>query len=130
MNGINLMGLVIQIIIGIIIVAPILWLVGRSMVGKEKAKFTDAIWIVALGIIINAIFGTLVHGLLGFIVTLIIWLALIRHFFDTGWLKALLMAIVLVVVMVIIGMVIIGLILAALGIAMLAGFGTITGLMG
>lgn len=125
MNGINLIGLVIQIIIGIIIVAPILWLVGRSMVGKAKAKFTDAIWIVALGIIINAILGTLVHGLLGFIVTLIIWLALIRHFFDTGWLKALLMAIVLVVVMVIIG-----LILAALGIAMLAGFGTITDLMG
>jgi hypothetical protein len=125
MNGINLTGLIIQIIIGIIIVAPILWLVGRSMVGKEKAKFTDAIWIVALGIIINAILGTWVHGLLGFIVTLIIWLALIRHFFDTGWLKALLIAIVLVVVMVIIGI-----ILAALGIAMLAGFGSITGLMG
>jgi hypothetical protein len=125
MNGLNLMGIIIQIIIGIIIVAPILWFVGRSMVGKEKAKFTDAIWIVALGIIINAILGTWVNGLLGFIVTLIVWLALIRHFFDTVWLKALLIAIVLVVVMVIIG-----LILAALGIAMLAGFGTIPGLMG
>jgi hypothetical protein len=120
MNGINLMGIIIQIIIGIIIVAPILWLIGKSMVGKEKAKFTDAIWIVALGIIINAILGTWVHGLLGFIVTLIVWLALIRHFFDTGWLKALLIAIVLVVVMVIIG-----LILAALGIAALAGFGKV-----
>jgi hypothetical protein len=123
MNGINLMGIIIQIIIGIIIVAPILWLIGRSMVGKEKAKFTDAIWIVALGIIINAILGTWVHGLLGLIVTLIVWVALIRHFFDTGWLKALLIAIVLVVVIVIIG-----LILAALGIAALAGFGK--GLMG
>lgn len=125
MNDMNLMGLIIQIIVGIIIVAPILWLVGRSMVGKAKAKITDAIWIVALGIIINAILGTLVHGLAGFIVTLIVWIALIRHFFDTGWLKALLMAIVLVVVLVIIGI-----ILAALGIAMLAGFGSITGLMG
>jgi hypothetical protein len=123
MNGINLMGIIIQIIIGIIIVAPILWLIGRSMVGKEKAKFTDAIWIVALGIIINAMLGTWVHGLLGLIVTLIVWVALIRHFFDTGWLKALLIAIVLVVVIVIIG-----LILAALGIAALAGFGK--GLMG
>jgi hypothetical protein len=120
MNGINLMGIIIQIIIGIIIVAPILWLIGKSMVGKEKAKFTDAIWIVALGIIINAILGTWVHGLLGFIVTLIVWLALIRHFFDTGWLKALLIAIVLVIVMVIIG-----LILAVLGIAALAGFGKV-----
>ncbi len=123
MNGINLWGLLIQIIVGIIIVAPVLWLIGRSMVGKEKAKFTDAIWIVALGIIISTILGTWIHGLLGFIVTLIVWLALIRHFFDTGWMKALLLAIVLVIVLVIVG-----LILAALGIAMIAGFGAITGI--
>ncbi|MGB6681604.1 MAG: hypothetical protein WBF08_09835 [Candidatus Bathyarchaeia archaeon] len=123
MNGINLMNLVIQIIIGIIIVTPVLWLVGRSMVGKEKAKFTDAIWIGALGIIIATILGTLVHGLLGFIITLIVWLALIRHFFDTGWMKALLLAILLVIVLFIVV-----LILAVLGIAMLAGFGAITGI--
>lgn len=125
MNGINLWNLLIQIIVGIIIVAPVLWLVGRSMVGKEKAKFTDSIWIVALGIIIATILGTWVHGLLGFIITLIVWLALIRHFFDTGWMKALLLAIVLVIVLFIVG-----LILAALGIAMLAGFGAITGIFG
>lgn len=121
----DLIGLLISIVVSVIAVAPILWLVGRALVGKQKAKFTDAIWIVALGIIINAILGTWVHGLVGFIVTLIVWIALIRHFFDTGWLKALLIAIVLVVVMVIIGI-----ILAALGIAMLAGFGTIPKLMG
>jgi hypothetical protein len=125
MNGINLWSLLIQIIVGIIIVSPVLWLIGRSMVGKEKAKFTDAIWIVALGIIISTVLGTWIHGLLGFIVTLIVWLALIRHFFDTGWMKALLMAIVLVIVLVIVG-----LILAALGIAMIAGFGAITGIFG
>ena len=125
MNGINLWSLLIQIIVGIIIVAPVLWLIGRSMVGKEKAKFTDAIWIVALGIIIATLLGTWIHGLLGFIVTLIVWLALIRHFFDTGWMKALLLAIVLVIVLVIVG-----LILAALGIAMIAGFGAITGIFG
>jgi hypothetical protein len=123
MNGINLMNLVIQIIIGIIIVTPVLWLIGRSMVGKEKAKFTDAIWIVGLGIISATILGTLVHGLLGFIVTLIVWLALIRHFFDTGWMKALLLAILLVIVLFIVV-----LILAVLGIAMLAGFDAITGI--
>lgn len=125
MNGINLWSLLIQIIVGIIIVSPVLWLIGRSMVGKEKAKFTDAIWIVALGIIISTILGTWIHGLLGFIVTLIVWLVLIRHFFDTGWMKALLMAIVLVIVLVIVG-----LILAALGIAMIAGFGSMTGIFG
>ena len=129
MNGINLWSLLIQIIVGIIIVAPVLWLVGRSMVGKAKAKFTDAIWIVALGIIITVILGTWLQEslgwLLGLIITWIVWLALIKHFFDTGWMKALVLAIVLVIVLVIVG-----LILAALGIAMLFGFGAITGIFG
>ena len=92
---------------------------------QEKVKFTDYIWIVAIGIIIDTILGTWVHVLLGFIITLIVWLALIRHFFDTGWMKALVLAIILVIVLVIVG-----LILAALGIAMLAGFGAITGIFG
>ena len=39
----DLVALLIQIVIGIIVVAPILWLVGRALVGKDKAKFTDAI---------------------------------------------------------------------------------------
>ena len=73
----------------------------------------------------TTLLGTWIHGLLGFIVTLIVWLALIKHFFDTGWMKALLLAIVLVIVLVIVG-----LILAALGIAMIAGFGAITGIFG
>lgn len=129
MNGINLWSLLIQVIVGIIIVAPVLWLVGRSMVGKAKAKFTDAVWIVALGIIITVILGTWLQEslgwLLGLIITWIVWLALIKHFFDTGWMKALVLAIVLVIVLVIVG-----LILAALGIAMLFGFGAITGIFG
>ena len=129
MNGINLWSLLIQVIVGIIIVAPVLWLVGRSMVGKAKAKFTDAIWIVTLGIIITVILGTWLQEslgwLLGLIITWIVWLALIKHFFDTGWMKALVLAIVLVIVLVIVG-----LILAALGIAMLFGFGAITGIFG
>jgi len=123
MNGINLMNIVIQIIIGIIIVTPVLWFVGRSMVGKEKAKITDAIWISALGIISATILGTLVHGLLGFIITLIVWLTLIKHFFDTGWMKTLLLAILLVI-----ALFIVVLILAVLGIATLAGFDAITGI--
>lgn len=94
----NLIGLAVNIIVGVIVVSPVLWLVGRSMVGKEKARFTDAVWIVALGIIIGSILGVFVHGLLGFVASLILWLALIRHFFDTGWLKALVIAVLASVV--------------------------------
>lgn len=122
--GISLTNVLIQIIIGVIILSPILWLIGRALVGKQKAKFTDAIWIVALGIIINTILGAYIHGLLGFIVTLLIWLWLIKHFFDTGWLMALAIAIIAIIVL---GIIV--LILAAIGIAFFAGLGTMRGLL-
>jgi hypothetical protein len=107
------MGTIIEIIVGAIIISPILWLVGRAMVGGQKAKFTDAIWIVVLGIIINAILGTFIHGAIGFIVTLIVWVALI------------LIGIVAIIVLIVIAFV-----LAFLGIAALAGLGGLGGFGG
>jgi hypothetical protein len=120
-----LMGIVLQIIVSVIIISPVLWLVGRSMVGGAKARFTDAIWIVVLGIIINAILGTFIHGAVGFIVTLIVWVALIKHFFDAGWGKAILIGIVAIIVLIVISVV-----LALLGIAALVGFGGLSGIGG
>ncbi len=108
-------GFIIQLIVSVIIVSPVLWLVGRWLVGKEKAKGTDAIWIVILGVVIGTILGNFVHGALGFIITLIIWLGLIKHFFDCGWLKALLIAVISIIVFIIIAI-----ILGLLGIALLA----------
>jgi hypothetical protein len=98
----DIVGLLISIVVAIIIVAPILWLVGRALVGKQKAKFTDAIWIVVLGVVIGAIVGVFVGGLIAAVVMFIIWLALVKHFFDCGWLMAFAIAILVVVVFVVI----------------------------
>lgn len=99
---INLDELVINLLLGIIIVAPVLWASGRLLVGKKKAKFTDAVWIVILGIIIWGIFGVLFVGFVAFIIQLLIWLGLIKHFFDCGWLKALAISILAVFIFVMI----------------------------
>jgi hypothetical protein len=98
----DIFGLLISIVVAIIIVAPILWLVGRALVGKQKAKFTDAIWIVVLGVVIGAIVGVFVGGLIAAVIMFIIWLALVKHFFDCGWLMAFAIAILVVVVFVVI----------------------------
>jgi hypothetical protein len=98
----DLVALLIQIVIGIIVVAPILWLVGRALVGKEKAKFTDAIWIVVLGTIIGAVVGAFIGSLISAIIMFVVWLALIKHFFDCGWLKAFVIAVIAVIVFIII----------------------------
>jgi hypothetical protein len=121
--------LFINIVIWVIIVAPALWISGRIIAGKQKAKFTDALWIVIIGTIIfyfthfaitsffAGVFGAgLFAALISYLVLLIIWLALVKHFFDCGWLKALLISVVAVVVALVIWF-IIGLILALLNIA-------------
>jgi len=98
----DLIALLIQIVIGIIVVAPILWLVGRALVGGQKAKFTDAIWIVVLGTIIGAVVGFFVGSLISAIIMFVVWLALIKHFFDCGWIKAFVIAVIAVIVFIII----------------------------
>lgn len=98
----DLIALLIQIVVGIIVVAPILWLVGRALVGGQKAKFTDAIWIVVLGTIIGAVVGVFVGSLISAIIMFVVWLALIKHFFDCGWLKAFAIAVIAVIVFIIV----------------------------
>ncbi len=113
----DIIALLISIVVGIIFVAPILWLVGRALVGKEKAKFTDAIWIVVLGIVIGAIIGAFLSGIAAAVIMFIIWLALVKHFFDCGWLMAFAISVIAVIIFVIIIAV-----LALIGIAAI-GFG-------
>ena len=96
--ALNLDQLLIQVILTIIFVAPALWLSGRLLAGKEKAKFTDAIWIAVLGNLIGGVITYFFSGIIASIIVLIIWLALVKHFFDCGWLKALAIAIVAILI--------------------------------
>ena len=111
----DFVGLLISIVVGIIVVSPILWLVGRALVGKQKAKLTDAIWIVVLGIVIGAIVGVFISGIVASVIMFIVWLGLIKHFFDCGWLMAFAIAVVAVIIFVVIVF-----ILALIGISVIA----------
>ena len=112
---VNLDALIINIIVNTIIISPVLWLSGRAIVGKQKAKFTDAVWIVILGTVIGTFFGAYFSGIIATIILLIIWLALVKHFFDCGWLKAFVISILAVIIFVVIVA-----ILTFIGIAILA----------
>ena len=110
----DLVSLLVQIVVSSIILAPVLWLAGRVLVGSDKAKFFDAIWIVLLGTVIGAVVGDFVGSLVAAVIMFIVWLALIKHFFDCGWLMALAIAIIAVILFVIIAAV-----LAFVGIGLL-----------
>jgi len=98
----DLVALLIQIVVGTIIVAPVLWLAGRALVGKQKAKFTDAIWIVVLGTVLGAVVGAFIGGLIAAVIMFVVWLTLIKHFFDCGWIMALAIAIIAVIIFMVI----------------------------
>ncbi len=117
-----LIQLVISILVNLIFVAPFLWIAGRLLAGKQNAKFTDALWIVLIGTIVFYFFNLLLTDALSgfavivsYIVMLVIWLALVKHFFDCGWLKALAISIIAIIIAFVI-LFIIALILVAVGI--------------
>ena len=91
--ALNLDVLLINIVVQAIIGAPVLWLVGKAFVGSEKAKFTDALWISALGTVISGLFGAYFSGILAVVVQLAIPLFLIKHFFDAKWTQAIIISV-------------------------------------
>jgi hypothetical protein len=118
-----LLQLIVNVLVNLIFVAPVLWIAGRLLAGKQNAKFTDALWIVLIGTVVFYFFNWflsdfIVSGLaviIAYILMFIIWLALVKHFFDCGWLKALAISIIAVIIAFII-IFIIALILLAVGI--------------
>jgi hypothetical protein len=101
-------SLLIQIVVAAVILAPVLWLVGKLFVGRDKAKFTDALWIAVLGVVIGAVVGFLLPGwgaLLGILIMIVVWIALISHFFDCGWLKAIVIAVIAGIIYLIISLI-------------------------
>ena len=64
-----LVNLLIHVVVNIILLAPVLWISGRLLAGKDKAKFTDALWIAILGTDIAVLLGIFI---IGFIAGLIV----------------------------------------------------------
>jgi hypothetical protein len=116
-------NLLASIIVNIIVLSPALWISGRLLAGVDKAKFTDALWIVVLGTVIGAVFQYLFQeGIIVLIILLVIWLGLVKHFFDTGWLRALVIAIVAVIIWLVIMIILAVLLGIGLAILGLGGF--------
>ena len=116
---VNLDELLIELVIKIIVLAPAFWLAGRALVGKEKAKFLDAILIIILGTLIGGIFSYFeIIGIIALIIQLVLWIGLVKHFFDTDWIKAFVIAVLAVIILVVITF-ILGLIGIGIGILLI-----------
>ncbi len=94
----SILYLLISIILSVVVNSLFVWIAGRVLIGKEKAKFMDAIWIVAIGTILYEIMAIFNFGIIGSALVSVVSLGLIKHFFDCGWGKALGIAILAAII--------------------------------
>ena len=97
-------SLIIHVIVNILVISPALWVAGRLIAGARNAKFSDAIWIVVLGTVIGAIIGVFLNGLIATFAQLVIWLLLLKHFFETTWSKAFIISLTVVMIFIILSL--------------------------
>jgi len=97
----ELLFAVIFFIINLVVMTIVFYVAGAIVVGKRKALFSDALVISLLGTVVGNI-CSLFFPVIGWILSLIVWLLLIRRYYETGWLGALAVAILAVIIYVVV----------------------------
>jgi hypothetical protein len=91
-------------LVPLLVLTIVIYLAGILVVGGRRARFSDAFLIALLGTIVSIVLALFVsdHPLILLIVEVIVWLVLIKSFFNTGWLGALAVGILSVVVFIVV----------------------------
>ncbi len=112
--GLAILVAIAVFLIQVLILSVVIYIAGLMVVGGRKATFGDAFKISLLGTVLGGLVYAAISffvPLVGLIVYILIWLALIRQYFETGWLNALAIGILAVIVWIAL-IIIVGLILA------------------
>jgi len=121
-NGTEIVIIAVSVLIGLLVLWMVVsipvWIAAKILSGG-RVKFSRAMLVTALGPVVYAIvffiFATLLTAVvgeptipvvIGFIAAFIAWIALFKKGFDTGWLRALGIAILAIIVFAVIGLII------------------------
>lgn len=97
-----LTGQLFSFIIGLIVLTFVFYVAGRVVVGGKRALLSDAFVISLFGTIVASILGLFFRQWVGLILSLVVWLLLIKHYYETGWLGSLAVAIIAVIIYIVI----------------------------
>ena len=112
--GLAILVAIAVFLIQVLILSVVIYIAGLMVVGGRKATFGDAFKISLLGTVLGGLIYAAISffvPILGLIVYILIWLALIKQYFETGWLNALAIGILAVIVWIAL-IIIMGLLLA------------------
>jgi len=104
-------------IVRLITLTVVFYIAGIIVVGKRRALFGDALVISLLGTVVGIVCDFLFPPLIGAIVSLFVWLLLIRYYYETGWLGALAVGILAVIIAVVMSIIVLFVLALLLGFA-------------
>ena len=97
-EGLTLLFALALFVIELLVLAVVLYLAGLIVVGKKRALLSDAFTIALLGTVLSTLFIILLPNLLTVILSIIVWLILIKRLFETGWLGAIAVGILAIII--------------------------------
>lgn len=97
-EGLTLLFTIALFLIELVVLAVLLYLAGLIVVGKRRALFSDAFIIALLGTVLSTIFIIFLPNLIALLLSVITWLILIKKLFETGWLGAIAVGILVVII--------------------------------
>ena len=111
----QLLSALVVIIVNLIVLTLVFYIAGVMVVGKRRALLGDAFVIALLGTAVSGICNYFFSPLIGAVLSLLVWLLLIRHYYETGWLGALAVGILAVIVAVVMFIVVLFILALVLG---------------
>jgi len=99
----RLLFTLVKFVVGLFVLTFVFYIAGVLVVGRKRALFSDAFVISLLGTIIEAVCTLFFPLWIGILLSLLVWLLLIRHYYETGWLGAIAVGILAVIVLVVVG---------------------------
>lgn len=83
--------------INLLVLTALLYLAGLIVVGKKRALFSDAFIVSLLGTALSTLFLMFIpNPLVSLFLFIFVWLLLIKRFYETGWLGAIVVTILTV----------------------------------
>jgi len=98
-EGLRLIFSLALFFVNLLILAVVLYLAGLIVVGKKRALISDAFIISLLGTVLSAIFFLFIpYHLIALLLSIFVWLLLIKRFYETRWLSAIAVGILAIII--------------------------------
>lgn len=95
----NLAFGIVMFFVELLVLTIVLYLAGRIVVGGKRALFSDAFIIALLGSVLSALFVAFIpYSLIALLLSILVWLLLIKRLFETGWLGAIAVSILTIII--------------------------------